>query len=147
MVQPIKFAGCRRFLGDVEHVARVELHARGQFVILDARFQFRLVRIALLMFAIQRGEEIHAVALHALGERPSGLEIQDRRTLGAELGPLVQRGEPTGGPDQLAAGVVAGRVAQHDVRAQVLIEGAKGVTDPGTDRWPALEQLAGAHHD
>ena len=42
--------------------------------------------------------------------------------------------------------VVAGRIAQHDIRRQVLVLGAQRVADPRSQRRPAREDLAGLHH-
>src|SRR5262249_2599936 len=77
VVEAVELAHSRGFPGKIEHFAGLELHARGEFVILDAGLQLGLLGILLLMFAVQRGEEIHAVALHAIGQRPRGLEVKD----------------------------------------------------------------------
>src|SRR5262249_17846077 len=67
IVQAVKLSRRRRLAGDIEHLAGVELHARGQLVVLDTRFQFGFVWIAFLMFAVERGQKIHAVSLYAVG--------------------------------------------------------------------------------
>ena len=53
-------------------------------------FEFRFPGVAPLVFAVQRGQEIHAVALHTVGLRHRRLEVQHRRAFRTEFRALIQ---------------------------------------------------------
>ena len=123
------------FAGEVERVASLELHARGEFVTGHAGAKAGLPRAAALVGGVELGDEIALKGLHGLGLIEGGLKVEHRGTGGAEAGALMLWRQETGLPVLRAVdGQLAG-VLQHDVSGQVSVFRAEPVAHPRAEGW------------
>ncbi len=142
----IELARGFRFLGDVDGIGRLRLHAVGEFIGGDAgvesRVLFPLGEVAL----VHAGDEIERFALRFAADALGGVQVQHRTLAAAEDGALINGGQIAGavGP---GAGL-HGAIAHDDEGGEVLIVAAESVDGPGAERWPAGElRAAGAQVD
>src|SRR5262245_57140956 len=68
-------------------------------------------------------------------------EVEDRRALAAQLGALIDRGQPSGGPVPEAVHGQSARIAENDIRRQVLAFCAESIKDPRAPGGPAGLEL------
>jgi hypothetical protein len=74
------------------------------------------------------------------------IEIENRRTFGADDGALINRRQPAARPVADAVDRHALRIGERDVRRQILVFGPESVRDPRGDVRASADRQAGLRH-
>ena len=136
------------FAVEIEHLGRGALHAPGEFVAVDHRFEFALAGLLRELLGIQVAQQVE-LPLRLL-RRARGLEIADRRFLrrharAADRRALIDRGQK--GVAVIARAAVAEARAERDEAGQILVFRAEPVGDPRAHRGPHEGRRAGVEKE
>lgn len=146
-VLAVKRAETLGFPAQVKRVARLHLHAEGEFKGLDAGVEPRIVRAGGFVLVIQLAEQTQLALLH-LGGRVRAADVLDEflqlRVLGVDKGPLIHAGQEAVLPVlRVLDGVASG--AHRDEAGQVLVLRAEAVKHPRAEAGPRLHGVAAVH--
>src|ERR1051325_5188720 len=97
-IDSIHFFGRFALVRDVERFLGGDLHAGGELVARDARFQIEFAGVLGEMIAIDRLKKFQLLGLRGALKMLGGVEIQYARLFGADLRALVNRWQPAGSP-------------------------------------------------
>jgi hypothetical protein len=140
----IEFFGFLIFLGEVESLGHLHLHAESEFVVVHARGEFVVTGMLRGVRGVEFGEQIEIAALTVAADAGGWREIENRRAFGPERRALEAGGEVTVAPVGRATLRVA-HLWQHDEAGEVLVQSAKAVVHPRTDAGVAAEAVAAVH--
>ena len=132
-----------RFLPDIEHIARLKLHAERRLHRLNPAFQKLILPERLLMLLIERLNQIELLALRILIELlvlqiPDHLLRLNHRIVEVRA-LMLRRQEPRA---RQTAHALVPRI-HHDKPRQVLVLAAQPVRNPRAHRWPRRRNVAG----
>ena len=145
---PVELIGGIGFIFQIEQIRHGSLHAKGHFVLGDARFDFRIAfllqrQAVHLPKAIEHGAA--TVARHAGGV----IEVEYGIAGGAQLHALVFAGQESGAPQSrkqaLIRIAVAGQGIHDDERGKIFIHAAQAVVEPCAHAGTSGKLAAGLH--
>ena len=116
------------------------MHAKRQFVALDARVQLVVIRVALFVNCVQTTQQVEVLALVLGSDASRGIHIQHGGSLCPERRSLVVRGQKAVGPVRRTA-LRVGNVRQDDESRQVLVLGPQPVGHPRPYCWISAEAV------
>ena len=138
----------RRFglVGEIGQLRHARLHAKRQFVLLDARVRFRIADLLVVQLVerLQAVERLAAdVARHAgrvvdVENRIAGRAERNAGMLARQIARLPQPGR-----DRLHLLGVRGLGDEHDERRQVVVQRAQAIRGPRAEARPAGDLIAG----
>jgi hypothetical protein len=145
IVQAVHLLRRLRFAGQVECFGRGGLKLESEFVVRDARLQFRVAGTLRQMLGVQSVRGGNQIALHWRGQARGGIEIQNRLAARAEYRALMRRWHEAARPVRRAADRTAARIEHHHVAREILVHRPEPVAEPRTHRGIALDDTAAVH--
>jgi len=127
----------------IDQLRRFGLHAEGQLVRCDARFELAGIRSLRRMLLVNPLEQVELGALLRARHSGGAVQIDYRCCAVAEQRALVGGGQKAVAPDTAATYRGSAAIAHHHEPGQVLVFRAQSVGDPGSDGRAAWEHVAG----
>ncbi len=84
LADSVKLLGFFIFLGQIERLGHLHLHAEGQFVAVHARREFVMVRVHSGMDGVKLCDQVEVLALTCFSDASGRGQIEDWRALGAQ---------------------------------------------------------------
>ncbi len=140
----VEFLGLGVFLGEVERLGHLHLHAECEFVVVHARGEFIVAGMLRGVRGVELRDEVEVLALTCFADAGRRCEIQNGRAFRAQRRALEARGQVAVAPVRRTSLRIA-YLGQHDEAGQVPIERTEAVVHPRADTGIASEAVAAVH--
>lgn len=144
-VEPIERFDRFRLAVEIDRLRCLRLHAEGEFVTLDARFEFGVRFAAGAMALVEPGEEVELGVLPLRIAALRTAQIGDRLWAGLEQRALVAGGHEAGAPSARTVDDHCIAVLDDDEARQAVVLRAETVGHPSAERRSSAKNRAGIH--